>query len=226
MPINISTDIAVTTGGKLTDVTAIQGGWQTLDTVAEMNALTGSATLKGKLQDGQIFYISSSNELYMLSQSGTGIFANYSFNSFSWPGSGGGGGSGDITAVFAGDGLSGGGSSGNVTLNIDAGLGIGTSNGVHVNTGSAHFITGSVKLNVFQLTGSVYATTNNLEVTGSLSLEKSSAGDTIEIYSGGAKVFSVSSSGVMQLATQSNTPTAVAGGIYLDSNYNLFIGSD
>jgi len=33
MAINISTDIAVTTGGKLTDITAIQGGWQTVDTV-------------------------------------------------------------------------------------------------------------------------------------------------------------------------------------------------
>ena len=57
MPINISTDIAVTTGGKLTDITAIQGGWQTVDTVADMNAYTGSATLKGKLTDGQIFYV-------------------------------------------------------------------------------------------------------------------------------------------------------------------------
>ena len=69
MAINITTDINVTTGGKLTDIGQIQGGWKTVDTVADMNALTGSATLKGKLQNGQLFYISSSSELYVVSQS-------------------------------------------------------------------------------------------------------------------------------------------------------------
>ena len=86
MAININTDINVTTGGKLTDVGQIQGAWQSVDTVADMNALTGSSTLKGLLQHGQIFYINSTSDLYILSQSGTGIFANYTFNEFVWPG--------------------------------------------------------------------------------------------------------------------------------------------
>lgn len=101
MPINISTDIAVTTGGKLTDITAIQGGWQSVDTIADMNAFTGSATLKGKLTDGQIFYVNDTDELYQLEIAGSFPFNTYTFTSFSWPGSGGGGATnlGDLSDV-------------------------------------------------------------------------------------------------------------------------------
>jgi hypothetical protein len=97
MPINISTDIAITTGGKLTDITAIQGGWQTVATVADMNAYTGSATLKGKLTDGQIFYVNATEELYQLVLAGSFPFNTYTFESFSWPG--GGGGSSDYSTL-------------------------------------------------------------------------------------------------------------------------------
>jgi hypothetical protein len=65
-------------------------------------------------------------------------------------GSGGGGGSGDITAVFTSDqGITGGASSGNVVLELDPGDGITVnSNGINVSTGSNHFIGGVQKVEI------------------------------------------------------------------------------
>jgi|SRR5210317_309842 hypothetical protein len=63
---------------------------------------------------------------------------------------GGGGGSGDITAVFTSDeGITGGATSGNVILELDPGDGILlNSNGINVNTGSAHFTEGVQKVTI------------------------------------------------------------------------------
>lgn len=136
-------------------------------------------------------------------------------------------GTGDISAVFAGDGLSGGGTAGSVSLDVAAGDGINLTGGnVNVNTGSTHFITGVVDLNVFQQTGSVYNTTNEIGITGSLTLRKDGSGDALSVYSGSVKTFGITGDGLLRLVSQSSTPTAVAGTLYLDSNYDLYIGQE
>ena len=63
---------------------------------------------------------------------------------------GGGGGGGDITAVFtSAEGITGGSSSGNVVLELDPGDGITvSSNGINLDTGSAHFTGGVQKTTI------------------------------------------------------------------------------
>ena len=81
-------------------------------------------------------------------------------------------------------------------------------------------------INVFTQTGSYFSTTNTLHITGGLALNAISAGDVLSIFSGSTKTVSINQQGVIQLASQSVTPTAVKGGIYLDGNYDLYIGQE
>lgn len=159
MAINLTTDLNVTTGGKLTDIGQIQGGWKTVANESDMNALTASATLKGKLQNGQMFYVSSSATLYTCKIVGSGPFATYAFNQFVWPG------------------------------------------------------TETVELNEF--TASIQSQVDSIiSVTGSFAVTGSNFfvdDQTID--------------GLLILTTQSVTPTYVSGGLYLDANYDLFLGS-
>lgn len=175
------------------------------------STLSGLSDVSGSATDGQVLqYDSASGNWVPNTLSGTG---------------------GDITAVFTSDeGIIGGASSGNVVLELVGGSGITVNNtGINVNTGSTHFINAVQNLSdtsIFALTGSDYSTTNNLQITGSLTLQLDTAGDTLAIYSGSDKKFSITNEGILRLVTQSSTPTAVEGGMYLDSNYDLYIGQD
>ena len=138
-------------------------------------------------------------------------------------------GTGDIAAVFAGDGLSGGGTQGSVSLDVNAGSGITLdSNGVNVNTGSSHFINAVTTLagasSIFAQTGSYHSTNRNIEVTGSMSINMTGNTNPFTLTSGSKELFKVSSTGVLLLTSQSTTPTPVVGGLYFDSDKNLYFG--
>lgn len=119
-----------------------------------------------------------------------------------------------ITSVNSGNGLLGGGNTGDLTLSLD--------------TGSAHFTEALAAINyagIFKQTGSYYATTNDLEVTGSLTLDYNGLIDPLKITSGSKTVFSVSGEGILKLISQSGTPDAVEGGIYYGADGNFYFGS-
>lgn len=198
-------------GVAIADIDLIKGAFYT---VAEYDMLADIPTLR--LTDGQIVWVEDASSCYQLTITAANppitFSPTYTWSEFSGFGGGSGGGSGDITAVIAGDGIDGGAFSGTATLNLD--------------TGSAHFSDGVLDLALFQQTGSVFTAHSSIGVTGSLTIQKDDSGDALSIYSGSVKTFGITGDGLLKMVTQSVIPTATPGALYLDENYNLFIGSE
>lgn len=104
-------------------------------------------------------------------------------------GGSGGDAAGDITSVVAGNGISGGASTGDATITLD--------------TSSAHFINAVNELGLFSQTGSVFSTTNDLQITGSVTI-----GD-----------------GLLKLKEYTTLPSVEAGGIAY-SGSRFYFGID
>ena len=175
----------------------------------------GGATSLGELTDVSTGSLSNGQVLQYNASTGKWVASNVS-------------GTGDISAVFAGDGLTGGGTAGSVSLDVLAGKGITLGNdGVNLDTGSAHFINAINNIatsGIFTQTGSYYSTTNNLQITGSLQINFTGLGDALNITSGSTEIFKFGNDGVLQFITQSIAPTAKVGGIYFDNNGHLWTG--
>ena len=129
----------------LADIDAIRGAFKVYDTYSDM-----TNTPVSLVSDNQIVWCQELEEAFQA----TVTYANPPFSfpdTLTWSSftgfGGGGSGTGDISAVLAGNGLVGGGTSGTVQLAVGAGNGISVSStAVSINTGSVHFNDGVEKI--------------------------------------------------------------------------------
>jgi hypothetical protein len=76
---------------------------------------------------------------------------------------------------------------------------------------------------IFQQTGSFWATTNNLQVTGSFKVQLPE-NETYEISTQEEKRFQINQEGVLVLSPFTDAPTPISGGIFYSGSSEFFLG--
>lgn len=77
---------------------------------------------------------------------------------------------------------------------------------------------------IFRKTGSFWATTNDLEISGSLALKLDGSTDEISISVGDTEKIKINTEGVIVFSEFTTAPTAVEGGLFFSSSKELFLG--
>lgn len=77
---------------------------------------------------------------------------------------------------------------------------------------------------IFRQTGSFWSTLNDLQITGSLSIDSQESKDVVEISVLGESKIKVNEEGILVLTPLENAPTPVSGGIYFSTSSEFFLG--
>lgn len=82
----------------------------------------------------------------------------------------------------------------------------------------------SINQSIFRQTGSYWNTTRNIGITGSFQLAFNGVDQYFAVSVGGQEKIKVNTEGILQLAPQDQTPTAVSGGIFYSSSDAFYLG--
>jgi len=85
-------------------------------------------------------------------------------------------------------------------------------------------ITSTGVSSIFSETGSYYSTTNNLKITGSLTVDISDTDKEFSVENNGNSIFKVNRDGFIKLTENNSTPIPEAGGMMYSSSNEFFLG--